>query len=74
MLNLAATLCLYTATSLPDALSLPVSYGESFFDCKAFGDWKKSRDAEAKNQAAIVDRLNTVIRAVGNVAKAMTGR
>lgn len=40
-----------------------------FFDGKAFGDWKKGREAELKTQAAIVNRLNDVIRACGVVAK-----
>jgi len=41
----------------------------AFFEGKAFADWKKGRESELKLQAAIVNRLNDVIRASGIVAK-----
>lgn len=67
--DMASSLSLYSATSLNDALDLPASVVKKFFDGKPFEDWKKGRDSELKIQAAIVDRLNSVIRACGVVAK-----
>ncbi|MDF0606945.1 hypothetical protein HZU77_015015 [Neisseriaceae bacterium TC5R-5] len=48
---------------------MPLSTLKAFFDSRAFEDWKSSREAEFKTQAAIVNRLNTVINGLGVVAK-----
>jgi len=48
---------------------MPSNMVETFFDGKAFADWKKGKESELKLQAAIVNRLNDVIRASGIVAK-----
>jgi len=68
-MNLASNISIYSHTSLLDALNLPVNVAQEFFDGKPFGDWKKGREAEAKTQSAIVGRLNSVIRAIGVLAK-----
>lgn len=47
------------------------SDAKRFCDSKAFADWRGAREAESKVQAAVVDRLNGVIRAVGALAKSM---
>ena len=72
--DLAANLSLYSSTSLNEALELPVSMAALFFECKAFSDWKKSREYELKIQASMVGRLNMVISAIGIVAKTIAGR
>ena len=64
-----SSLTLYANTPLPVALDMPVSVVRKFFDGKTFEDWRKGQEAEAKMQAAIVNRLNDVIRACGVVAK-----
>ena len=68
-MTLASSLTLYSATTLSDALQLPASTVRAFFEGKAFGDWKKFREAESKMQAGIADRLNNVIRACDIIAK-----
>lgn len=68
-MNLASSLSLYSHTSLADALNMPSSIISKFFDGKPFEEWRKGRDAELKNQVAIVERLNEVIRACGIIAK-----
>lgn len=68
-MELAASLSLYGCTPLPAALDMPASAVRKFFDGKTFEDWRKGREAEAKTQAAIANRLNDVIRACGIVAK-----
>ncbi len=45
-----------------------------FFDSKQFEDWKKGKEAELKLQSAAVDRLNTVIRSIGNLGKVLARR
>lgn len=60
---------LYAKTPYTDALRLPSSDMEDFFDGKAFSDWKKARESESKLQVAVVERLNEVIRGTGIVAK-----
>lgn len=69
LLNLASSLTLYSSTSLADALQMQPSAVRKFFEGKPFDDWKKGRESELKTQAAIVNRINDVIRACGIVAK-----
>lgn len=68
-MSLASNISLYSHTSLLDALNLPASVAKDFFESKPFGDWKKSLEAEAKTQSAIVGRLNSVVKAIGIIAK-----
>lgn len=53
---------------------MTASDAKRFCDSKAFADWRGAREAESKVQAAIVDRLNGVIRAVGSLSKSMSRR
>lgn len=44
----------------------------SIFQSKAFGEWKKGREAEQKVSLAVIERLDVVIKALGNLAKVMS--
>lgn len=68
-MDLASSLSLYANTPLPSALETTPGLARKFFEGKPFEDWRKGREADSKMQAAIVNRLNDVIRAVGIVAK-----
>ena len=68
-MSLASNISLYSHTSLLDALNLPVSVAKDFFSGKPFGDWRKSLEVKDKTQWAIVERLNSVIRAICILAK-----
>ncbi|MGL4446332.1 MAG: hypothetical protein ACRCYV_07245 [Aeromonas sp.] len=46
----------------------------SFLEGKAFAQWQKGREAEAKMQAGLAERLNGVIRACGSIVKAVQRR
>lgn len=70
----ASSLALYSSTSLHGALDMQPSVVKRFFEGKPFEDWKKGKEAELKTQSAIVDRLNTVIRACGIIAKTVAKR
>ena len=48
------------------------SVARQFFEGKPFENWHKGRESELKMQAAIVNRLNDVIRACGIVAKTIS--
>jgi hypothetical protein len=74
LINLAVSLSLHSSTSFNDALALPVSAASRFFESKTFADRQKERESEMKIHAAIVGRLNEVIRALGIVAKVSGGR
>ena len=69
LFDLAASLTLYTATPLNDALDLPASAAVDLFNSKPFEDWKRGRESELRLQGAIVDRLNEVIRGCGIIVK-----
>lgn len=72
-MDLASSMTLYGSTPLPDALNLPQSVVSKFLSGKAFEDFRKGKEAELKMQAAIVGRLNEVIRGLGIVAKVSGG-
>jgi len=44
----------------------------SIFQSKAFGDWKKNVEAEHKVDIAVVERLDALIKSIGNLMKAMS--
>lgn len=70
----AHALALYSHTSLPDAFSMTESDSRDFFEGKVYADWKKGKEGEMKLFAGIAERLNSVIRACGNIAKAVSAR
>ena len=48
---------------------MPPSIVREFFEGKPYADWRKSREQELKLQAAVVDRVNGVIKACSTIAK-----
>lgn len=74
LLNLAADMALYGGTAYPDAMRLAPSTVADFFNSKSFQDWRKGEESRLKVQAAIVDRLNEVIRGTGIVARTVAKR
>ncbi len=62
---------LYSSTSYPEALRLGVSDAQGFFDSKAYTDHRKSREAELKLQAALIARMDVMIRAIGALSNAL---
>jgi len=71
MRELAHSLAIYSHTGLPDALAMPASDAQAFFDGKPYRDWRKGRDSEVKLQVGIAERLNGVIRACGAIVKSI---
>jgi len=69
LMSLASNLTIYSSTSLNDALQMRPSVARDFFGSKPFDDWKKGKESEMKMQAAIVGRLNEVIRGIATLAK-----
>lgn len=68
-MGLAVRLTLEAHTPLPDTMNVTPSLAIEFFNSKNYESWQKTREAEWKLQAAVVDRLNEVIRGTGIVAK-----
>ncbi len=44
------------------------------FDSKAYGEWKKSRDANQKIDLAVIDRLDVLIKSIGGLGKLLAKR
>lgn len=65
-----AELVLYCGQPLDVAGRTTQSDARSFFNSKAFDNWKKSRDNESKLLMAINSRLDVVIDGLSNLAKA----
>lgn len=74
LMEIASQIALSGVAPLPQALMMSAGLASDFFQGKAFEDWRKRRDAEAKLGVATVERLNEVIRGVGVLAKVMAGR
>lgn len=72
--ELTASLSLYSSTSIPEAMGLATSDAQRFVESKALSDWRGGKEAESKVQTAVVDRLNSVIRAIGALAKSLSQR
>lgn len=65
---------LYFGQQMQSANDMPLSEAEAFIGGEAVKQWKKGREGEIEMQVAIVERLNTVIRALNNVASLVAGR
>lgn len=64
---------LVLGTTIGDAINLPSSVIRKRFDGKDWENWKKSKEAESKNVAGAIERLNQVILALNNVCKTVNG-
>lgn len=43
----------------------------SIFQSKAYSEWRKGREAAQKLDLAVIERLDVVIKSIGNLAKVM---
>lgn len=68
---MAHSLTLWTGTGIQDAMGLPVSEAAAFMGGRALKAWQKHKEAEQKLQLGIAERLNVVVRAIGQVVKAV---
>lgn len=60
-------------TPVNDALNLPVSVAKQRIDSKEFENWQKTKEAEFKNYAGMIERLNQVIVGINYVCKTVNG-
>lgn len=72
MRNLAYELHLYCpSTTLREAMSMTASDAKQLFDSKAYQRWQEREGTDSKNIVEVINRLNSVIQAVGNVTKSI---
>lgn len=45
-----------------------------FLESKAFKDWGKAREGEMKLQLAVINRLEAVMKAIGNLGEVLAHR
>jgi hypothetical protein len=64
-----ASLFLHFGVSYSDARAMRSSDVRSIFDSRAYSDWKKAQEARHKVDAAIIDRLDNVAKAIVNLGK-----
>jgi hypothetical protein len=62
-------LTLYCHQPYRDVLAMSLSSVQGLFSSKAFAGWKKAREQDIKLQIAIIERLDGVTKAIGNLAK-----
>jgi len=72
--QLAHNLCLYAHTPLNQALALPVSVAQDFFQSQAFEQWKTTKETEMKLHAACVTGQNHVVQAIAGLARLLARR
>ncbi|WP_186083678.1 hypothetical protein [Burkholderia gladioli] len=67
---------LFLNFSLPpnQARQMQPSDLKSIFESKAFKDWEKRKDVDNKIVLAICSRLDSIIKAIGSLGKALTAR
>ena len=64
-----ASLVLHFNANPADVLRVCPSDARALLDSKVLANWKEHQEARVKIDVAVIDRLNTVIRALGMVAK-----
>jgi hypothetical protein len=66
-----ASLFLNFGIDYEKALRMRRSDVQSIFESKAFSEWKKNREGSQKIDMAVIERLDVVIKAIGNLGKAL---
>ncbi len=69
-----ASLFLNFGIDYSKAQSMRRSDVQAIFESKAFSDWRKSQEANQKTQAAVIERLDLVIKSVSGLGKALSRR
>ena len=75
LIELSSALCLYHgAGSLCEAMAITPSDASAYFASNAFEKHRSWTQAVSKVQVAVVDRLNGVIRGLGQLARRFRGK
>lgn len=69
-----ASLFLHFGIDYEKAPRMRSSDVRSIFQSKAFSEWKKGRESSQKVDLAVVERLDVLIKAIGNLGKALSSR
>lgn len=64
----------HTGTSFPAALDLPMSLARAYLESEQHREHVKGAELKARNQLALYARMDQIIKAIGNVGKAIAGR
>jgi len=72
--QLAHSVCLYAHTPLDQALAVPISVAQDFFQSKTFEQWKTAKETEMKLLAASVNGHNHVVQAIAGLARLLARR
>lgn len=62
-------MALFLGQPLLESGRLTVSQIQQLYRTKAFDNWKKAQDAEAKISLGVIERLDNVTRAIGNLGR-----
>lgn len=74
LLGQAVFLDLHGGTPYPQALALPLSYMRAYFESEVFTHHSKAKEGQAKLDVAVIGRLDALIKAFGNFARALSRR
>lgn len=74
LIEQGANLALHGGTAFTLALDLPLSAVRDFYESSAFTSYRKGQEAQQKLTIAVLGRIDNVVRAIGNLGKALAGR
>lgn len=69
LLEVRSGMALFLNQSLLESGRLTVSQIQQLYRTKAFDNWKKAQDAQAKIALGVIDRLDNMTRALVNLGR-----
>lgn len=74
LIDRAVYLDLHGNTPYPQALGLSMSFLQAYFDSSVHQQHVKAEESQQKIVSAVIGRLDSVIKAIGYLGKALRGR
>jgi hypothetical protein len=74
MIDRAVFMDIHAGTPYPDALDLPMSLSRAYFDSKVHTQHQKAEEGRQRNLNVVLQRIDGVIKAIGELGKALAGR
>lgn len=65
---------LHGGTPYPQALDLPLSLATAYFDSPVLKNQAKIVEGQQKTAAAVIGRMDAILKAMGMLGKALSGR
>lgn len=74
LIDRAVFLDIHAGTPYPQALALPMSFASAYFESKVHTQHMKSEEGRQRSLNAVLQRIDGVVKAIGELGKALAGR